>query len=103
VRTLRRRVLEAADLSPKSYARMCRFLFAIELMDRRIAASRPEWAALALDAGYCDQSHLVRDFQAICGMTPGAVREERRAEPAVRHETSLVLAEKSNPAAALDR
>jgi AraC-like DNA-binding protein len=32
------------------------------------------WAALALSAGYCDQSHLNRDFAELAGMTPGEYR-----------------------------
>mgnify|MGYP006198692693 CR=1 FL=1 len=28
------------------------------------------WAALAFDGGFCDQSHLVNEFQSLCGLTP---------------------------------
>jgi AraC-like DNA-binding protein len=33
-------------------------------------APAPDWATLALDAGYFDQSHLIRDFAAFAGVTP---------------------------------
>ena len=29
-----------------------------------------DWAALALDLGYADQAHLIRDFKKIVGRTP---------------------------------
>jgi AraC family transcriptional regulator len=37
----------------------------------RIAAGARDLAALALDAGFCDQSHLTRVFAAVTGTTPG--------------------------------
>ena len=52
-------------LSPKLYARICRF--------RRATASissAPDWALLALACGYFDQAHLINDFQALAGSTP---------------------------------
>lgn len=30
----------------------------------------PPWAQLALGAGYYDQSHLINEFRALCGLTP---------------------------------
>ena len=40
----------------------------------------PQWARIAADTGFCDQSHLVRESRALCGMAPAAVDRERRAE-----------------------
>jgi len=58
-------------LSPKLFARICRFRAA------RTAALAAEpgrhghdWATLALDSGYFDQSHLIRDFQDFTGASP---------------------------------
>lgn len=34
------------------------------------AAEAPQWAELALRAGYYDQSHLINEFRALCGLTP---------------------------------
>lgn len=34
----------------------------------------PDLGQLALDAGFCDQSHLTRSFKAICGCPPGVWR-----------------------------
>ena len=47
-------------LPPKAYSRILRFQEAI----RRITSDRSiEWAGLALDAGYSDQSHFNREFR----------------------------------------
>ncbi|QJC54546.1 AraC family transcriptional regulator [Paenibacillus albicereus] len=37
-----------------------------------LASGDPDWAALALELGYFDQAHLIRDFKAVVGMTPGS-------------------------------
>ena len=37
----------------------------------RVAAGAPVvWAALAVELGYHDQAHLIRDFKAQIGFTP---------------------------------
>jgi len=33
-------------------------------------------AEIAVEAGFCDQSHMNRAFQAVLGCTPGEVRTE---------------------------
>lgn len=54
-------------LTPKMYARVCRFRRATEALARPGA---PDWAQLAFDCGYFDQSHLIHDFQQFSGGTP---------------------------------
>jgi len=54
-------------LSPKLYARICRFRRATAALK---AAPAPDWARLALDCGYFDQSHLIHDFQEFAGSAP---------------------------------
>ncbi len=60
-------------VSPKAYARLCRFEHASSLLDSLSAGSGHSrtLADLAIEAGYYDQSHLTRDFVALAGMTPG--------------------------------
>ena len=36
------------------------------------APAEPDWAELALDYGYYDQSHLTHDFKEFAGLTPHA-------------------------------
>ena len=72
-------------LSPKQYSRIRRFqqvLTAVGHVDgfdletraelRSAVPGEPDWADVALDHGYYDQSHLIRDFHEYAGMTPGA-------------------------------
>jgi AraC-like DNA-binding protein len=41
------------------------------------AAGRPNWSDIALEAGYFDQAHLIRDFHEFTGLTPMAVFSNR--------------------------
>lgn len=67
-------------LAPKQYARMLRFDHVLGQF--AIQPDRP-WVELALEAGYSDQAHFNRDFQAIAGMSPQAYR--RAAPVSSRH------------------
>ena len=58
---------ERVGLSPKLYARICRFRRATAALK---AAPVQDWAQLALDCGYFDQSHLIHDFQAFARSSP---------------------------------
>jgi AraC-like DNA-binding protein len=58
-------------LAPKVFARIQRFQ-AVLRGSTRAAPSR--WAEIAASAGYADQAHLVREFQAIAGIAPGRYR-----------------------------
>jgi transcriptional regulator GlxA family with amidase domain len=54
---------------PRSFRRLLRFQTLMGLI--RAAAGQPNWAALALEAGYYDQSHMIREFGEFSGLTPG--------------------------------
>lgn len=75
-RNLERRFTPRIGLTPKMFSRVIRF--------RRVMTSirngRPtSWSRLAADAGYYDQSHLIREFKAFSGLTPeGVLREHAR-------------------------
>lgn len=67
-RSLQRLFAEYVGVSPKWVLQRCRLHEAAE----RIAAGEVlDWAALALDLGYSDQSHLIRDFRRWVGRSPG--------------------------------
>lgn len=53
-------------LAPKVAARVLRFNRASHLLARGVPA-----AAVSAGCGYTDQSHLVREFRALAGVTPG--------------------------------
>lgn len=72
-RTLKRRSLQQAGLTPKRFARLRRL--------HRLLASIPadggvDWAQVAFVCGYFDQAHLVNEFRALTGLTPGAYRPQ---------------------------
>jgi len=59
-----------AGLAPKAFARIARFRRALARARRE---RDPDWAQLAAACGYCDQSHLIRDFVALAGDPPTAL------------------------------
>ncbi len=61
----------SVGLTPKVYCRIMRFQAVIERLAR---GRRVEWATVALDGGYCDQSHLNREFRMLSGLTPSEYR-----------------------------
>jgi AraC-like DNA-binding protein len=69
-RGFRRRCLEESGLGPKRLCRVLRFRHACTLAR---ASVRPDWAAIAVDAGYFDQAHFIHDFREFTGLTPMAV------------------------------
>ncbi|HEX5737047.1 MAG TPA: helix-turn-helix domain-containing protein [Hydrogenophaga sp.] len=64
-----RRFEETVGLTPKRYARVLRFGV---LLPRLVRCGPRDWAEIAVDAGYFDQSHLIREFRQLAGMPPGA-------------------------------
>jgi AraC-like DNA-binding protein len=67
-RALQRLFNDYVGVSPKWVIGRYRLHEAIE----RLAAGRPvDWTALALDLGYFDQAHFIRDFRQLAGRTPG--------------------------------
>jgi AraC-like DNA-binding protein len=54
-------------LPPRTWSRLARMHDCLRLLRRPEALP---WHALALDGGFYDQSHLINEFQALCGMTP---------------------------------
>jgi AraC-like DNA-binding protein len=55
-------------VTPKLFSRVRRFQHALSRVCRN--APRVDWAIVAVDCGYYDQSHLIRDFDSFAGVTP---------------------------------
>jgi len=72
-RHLRRLFYEAFGINPKGFAKLTRFRRALRAAR---AARSLNWAAIALNAGYYDQAHLIREFRSTSGQTPRALLEE---------------------------
>jgi AraC-like DNA-binding protein len=60
---------EEVGLPPKTLARIARFTRAQAMA---AAGGGEGWADVAAACGYADQAHLVREFAALAGATPGA-------------------------------
>jgi len=67
------RFREEIGLPPKTAARLLRFERARELAE---AAQRPDWARVAVEAGYYDQSHLINEFRDVTGRTPATFLQD---------------------------
>ncbi|MCH8542276.1 MAG: helix-turn-helix domain-containing protein [Alcanivorax sp.] len=67
---------DTVGVPPKVFARLQRFT---NLLYRTTNLQEADWSLLALDNGYYDQAHLIREFRAMSGMTPETyLRSERR-------------------------
>jgi AraC-like DNA-binding protein len=65
-RALSRLFAARVGLSPKRFSRVVRFQQVLRRLD-----GQPDWAQLAADLGYFDQAHMIREFKALFGCTPG--------------------------------
>lgn len=54
-------------LSPRAWSRLARLHACLRALRRQ---TTPDWAEMAVDHGYYDQSHLANEFRALCGLTP---------------------------------
>lgn len=70
-RHLARIMADRLGAPPKLVARITRFNRAVQLSRLQPA---PPWVQVALEAGYADQAHLVRDFRNLGGIRPGDLR-----------------------------
>jgi AraC family transcriptional regulator len=52
--------------------------FRVERATHLLRETGQPYASIALEAGFCDQSHMNRTFGRMLGRTPAAVREDRR-------------------------
>lgn len=58
---------EHVGLTPKLFCRVRRFRALVDHIEKCVPVN---WAELAIDCGYFDQAHLIRDFRAFAGITP---------------------------------
>ncbi len=70
------RFRRATGSTPKRFAELARFH---QLIDRMPVATAASWSDLAVEAGYYDQSHVIRDFKRFAGFTPADYHRRVRA------------------------
>lgn len=73
------RFRDQVGVAPKTLARVLRFRRAVDRLDAVAAA---DWAGFAIECGYADQSHLIREFRALSGFTPGELVRRHGPEAA---------------------
>jgi AraC-like DNA-binding protein len=74
----------SVGLTPKVYCRVRRFQ---RVLDRASSAEGKSWVDLALDEGYSDQSHLIRQFREFACITPS---EYQRLSPTSPNHVPLM-------------
>jgi AraC-like DNA-binding protein len=74
-RTLQRLFARYVGVSPKWMIQRYRLHEALAQMDQ---GHPVDWASLALDLGYFDQAHFIKDFKALVGRTPAGYAELNR-------------------------
>lgn len=77
-RQFNRKFSERIGLAPKPYSRLVRFHHACRFKTAHPAFG---WPAVALEFGYTDYQHMVRDFRDFTGTTPPAWLREDAASP----------------------
>ena len=71
-RQLERRFLREVGLGPKMLGRILRF----QQVFRAVEDPAADWAGVAVDCGYYDQAHLIRDFRQFAGQSPGLLFDD---------------------------
>lgn len=75
---LDRRFVQQVGVPPKYFARICRFSQALIMKEKTPLMS---WFSIAMENGYTDYQHLVRDFKEFSGRTPTILFEEESTAP----------------------
>jgi AraC-like DNA-binding protein len=87
-RQLERAFVERVGLGPKAFARVAR----LQALLLRAAATGPRvsWAGLALDLGYADQAHMIREVKRLSGVTPTELTRARAMSDSFNPPTTPV-------------
>lgn len=82
-RQVQRRALREGGMSLPGLSRLWRGERSLRQVRESLARGQSiDWATHALEAGYADQSHLVRDCKAISGRTPTRIVQDARRDEA---------------------
>ncbi|MFL5494640.1 MAG: DUF6597 domain-containing transcriptional factor [Gemmatimonadales bacterium] len=84
---LARRFAAHVGVPPKTFCRVVRLWKVL----RSTTGSRVNWAGLAADLGYSDQSHLVTEFRSLTGLTPTHWISSRAPVPNLQAARSSAL------------
>ena len=79
-------------LGPKLFARVARLRSALQLSARTMV---PDWSGIASDAGYFDQSHMIRDFRSLTGETPAGFKRLQAELPRPDQQSHVAFVQSS--------
>jgi AraC-like DNA-binding protein len=86
-RRLERAFDRSVGVGPKLFMRILRLRRAVRTIDACTRERRvPAWTSVAFDAGYADQPHLIREFNALAGTTPAGYAAERNGVGFVQYD-----------------
>jgi AraC-like DNA-binding protein len=77
LRRLDRAFNTRVGLTPKALSRIVRFQRVFKMLEHK--ASGGDWVQIALDCGYYDQSHFIKEFSAFAGKGPTAYFAEQNS------------------------
>ena len=87
VRQLERKSMELSGMTPKTMARVARFMHALRLKRASNQKHPMTWTEIAHASGYYDQMHLIRDFHLMGGAKPTDLADQLESH----HGASLLL------------
>jgi AraC-like DNA-binding protein len=73
-----RKFVQQTGITPKFYARINRFCQAYQIKDKNPKA---DWLSIALETGYHDYQHLVKDFKQFSDTSPHSLLEAQANSP----------------------
>ena len=76
---------ERVGVSPKLYCRLARFQAALRYAR---AGDSVDWARVAFELGYADQSHMIAEFRQFSSLTPHMLATERWFHPFIERAKS---------------
>lgn len=82
---LSREFRERIGIGPKLYGRLARFQAVLAYSGSR---ARIDWASVALDMGFADQSHMIAEVRQFGGMTPQALADRDWFHPFIERAAS---------------
>lgn len=99
-RTLQRLFRRYVGVSPKWVLKRLRIHQAAEQL---AASAPPSWTELALDLGYYDHAHFIRDFRLVVGRSPARYAAEAAAGYAASSGTASPSSSSSSPSHSASR
>lgn len=85
-RQLERKFMERIGVGPQAYYRITRFNKAFKMKEDQPGLS---WFDIAIDCGYSDLQHLIKDFKQFSGITPTGLLNEEAND--VHHKLDINL------------